>query len=618
MSRFDELRARHERRSRQVGMPVESPRADSGVAPSAAVPPPHGPGRGLHLLILAGFLLAGAFLGWRYWPGNADAGLARAAETYKHAVGLLVIEPKGSTDGSVHPLATAWAVGSNRFASCAHVVEKVLAALGEGGRVYVAINGLQDRRLYVRRAAVHGRYGTVAESGTNDVGFAYDVGLIDVDGAAACWFPVADGGEIARLRPGYRVASLGYPMERLVRGGVDPKSPVAVMQSGIITAVSDFSLAEAGVDANLLIRHNLGSAGGSSGSPLFNPRGEVVGIVNAGNMIMQMTGLDAGGKPVLARAPSAAMVNFAQRIDILEGVAWSSGRDRSSRVAAVDTTDSPLVSDTGALVSMAVGGTNVTYAAPPVDAVPLLDAAAGNREMVKETYTNGVRRLVEIIGPAGDVVRVNSFHDNGRLHVGSPRSAGRRHGVELSYSRAGRLARRTPYESGFRHGSEEVYDIATGHIYCRGIYARGALTEPETFFDGAGALMQGTLHLFYVNFEGTGATTNRFETCPVVDGRRHGRSTSWFESGAVQAVFPYKDGRLDGPCVSYHPSGREFFRGSYLRDTLHGECVWFHDNGQVARRGTWQAGRPLGTHAWYRTDGGLLKSEDHGAVTAVQ
>jgi hypothetical protein len=62
----------------------------------------------------------------------------------------------------------------------------------------------------------------------------------------------------------------------------------------------------------------MGSAGGASGSPIFNSRGEVVAILSAGNIIGQVS-VNAGKINVI-RAPSAAMVNYAQRVDILADI----------------------------------------------------------------------------------------------------------------------------------------------------------------------------------------------------------------------------------------------------------------------------------------------------------
>jgi S1-C subfamily serine protease len=85
------------------------------------------------------------------------------------------------------------------------------------------------------------------------------------------------------------------------------------MQSGIITSTTDYWISKAPYEKSLLLAHNLGATGGASGSPIFNNSGEVVGVLSAGNIIGQID--FRTGKTT--RAPSAVMINFAQRIDLL-------------------------------------------------------------------------------------------------------------------------------------------------------------------------------------------------------------------------------------------------------------------------------------------------------------
>src|SRR5262249_42951687 len=55
------------------------------------------------------------------------------------------------------------------------------------------------------------------------------------------------------------------------------------------------------------IEDSLPSAGGASGSPIFDSHGEVIALLSGGNNISSKEG----------RIPNAAMVNFAQRVDLL-------------------------------------------------------------------------------------------------------------------------------------------------------------------------------------------------------------------------------------------------------------------------------------------------------------
>jgi S1-C subfamily serine protease len=154
---------------------------------------------------------------------------------------------------------------------------------------------------------------------------AYDVGLLYVEERTDNHFHIAPKAELEKLDSGYRVAFLGFPMERMQGGGINIKYPVATMQSGILTSATDYWLSKAEFVNRLLLQHNLGATGGASGSPIFNVRGEVVGVLSAGNIIGQV--VSGQGKVEVARAPSAVMVNFAQRIDCLKDILPEYPRD---------------------------------------------------------------------------------------------------------------------------------------------------------------------------------------------------------------------------------------------------------------------------------------------------
>ena len=75
-----------------------------------------------------------------------------------------------------------------------------------------------------------------------------------------------------------------------------------------------------------LIRHNLPATGGASGSPIFAPNGEVVGILFAGNILLDSYCKEkqkaAKKDPGICRMPNAAMINFAERADLLYPDKW--------------------------------------------------------------------------------------------------------------------------------------------------------------------------------------------------------------------------------------------------------------------------------------------------------
>ncbi len=291
--------------------------------------------------------------------------LTEAAEKNKEAVGLVtvMIEMK---DGSrfVEPVGTAWAFAENKFATNAHVAHglkttaaekiKILVqalltnAAKENGcssldewvkkigqekaqqayqqaiaqiqsmisavKAEIRINSVQNKKYAVTYVQIHKDYGVV------DSSYNPDLAVLTVQGKHDSFLKLAPEKKLHKLKSGTPIAFLGFPMERLggEKGNVNPDYPIASMQSGIIVAVSDFDLKDAGAENNVNIRHNLPSAGGASGSPIFDTDGEVVAALWGGNMIGQVVATASG--TAVTRAPSAAQINYAVRIDLLDGM----------------------------------------------------------------------------------------------------------------------------------------------------------------------------------------------------------------------------------------------------------------------------------------------------------
>jgi hypothetical protein len=251
---------------------------------------------------------------------SADLALADVAKTHQNAVGLVVLVHAKLEGGTQIPMATAWAVGKRVFATNSHVSGPVAEVLKEGGAAYIVINRTTDKKLRITKAVTHPKYGSreINFEGKPHAleGASYDVGLLYVDEDAPKVFKIAPRAELEKLDSGYRIGYLGFPMEGIAGGGVEVRSPVATMQSGIITSNTDFWLAQSAFEKRYLVQHNMGSAGGASGSAIFNVKGEVVALLNAGNIIGQVS--FATGK--VTRAPSGAMINYAQRVDLLRDI----------------------------------------------------------------------------------------------------------------------------------------------------------------------------------------------------------------------------------------------------------------------------------------------------------
>lgn len=304
-------------RSPAAAPPPLPPPAPAPAAAPAAAPRSGGSGAVIGVVVALVVLLLGAGawlfrdkLGFGPAPETA---LADMAKEYSEAVGLVVVSSPQGPEG----FGTAWAIAPGIYATNSHVSQPIAELLKNGGSAYIAVNRRPDLRLKITRAVVHPRYGKVETDfeGKKQPVLSYDVGLLYVQGEAPKVFRPARKPELEKLDSGYRIGFLGFPMEGMAGNNVDVRNPVATMQSGIVTANTDYWLAAAPFERRYSVQHNLGATGGASGSPIFNARGEVVAILNAGNIIGTIS---RDGNVV--RAPSAVMVNYAQRVDLLRDI----------------------------------------------------------------------------------------------------------------------------------------------------------------------------------------------------------------------------------------------------------------------------------------------------------
>lgn len=253
---------------------------------------------------------------WLLDRGNSEAGLARVAREQAGAVALVTVIPSDANQPIA--MATAWAAAPRVYVTNAHVVSGVDTILRGGGSAFLVVNRDGQKRLRIVGTRLHPRYEKegVSFDGKPSAVPGYDVGMLLTEADAPAVLRIAKVRELAKVDSGYRIGYLGFPMEGMAGGGVDVRNPVATMQSGIVTAATDFWLGQAEYDQRLLIQHNLGAAGGASGSPMFNAAGEVVAILSAGNI----SGVLRTSSGDIARVPSGVLVNFAQRVDVLKDI----------------------------------------------------------------------------------------------------------------------------------------------------------------------------------------------------------------------------------------------------------------------------------------------------------
>ncbi|HVE04899.1 MAG TPA: serine protease [Rhizomicrobium sp.] len=297
--------------------------------------------RWTHVLgvVVALVILGGAFAYWKLSGevqpiyANAGAGTDFSSLIAKYQKSVFLVD-EVDAGGNSQTGATAWVValpdGRKAFATNAHVGGLLADARKNHYRLLVRSPEAAHREYEIVDAIIHPAYaafeamlaeadkrasaGMIREVGLSP---AYDVAILipDKQDGLPPALPLASDKSLSTLHAGEPIAFIGYPAENLV--SFDTNAPTPTSQVGIITSVRNFFLTEEGGPAQL-IEHSLPSAGGASGSPIFDQNGEVIALLSGGNNIASKDG----------RIPNAALVNFAQRVDLLRDLVENKAKDQ--------------------------------------------------------------------------------------------------------------------------------------------------------------------------------------------------------------------------------------------------------------------------------------------------
>jgi len=159
-----------------------------------------------------------------------------------------------------------------------------------------------------------------------------DVALLQIDtkGTTMVPFKLADDARLKALRIGTQLGTMGYPGELggAYLSAVDNKkgevlSALATFKDGWVGRITDYERKRADFADSRFIQHSASLSGGTSGSPMFDRDGFVIGLNNSGlDMFVKVTRSDEDS---VERTPSAAEIGNAIRVDVLRELLTKSG-----------------------------------------------------------------------------------------------------------------------------------------------------------------------------------------------------------------------------------------------------------------------------------------------------
>jgi hypothetical protein len=294
-------------------------------------------------LALAASLAAIAFGGYIYWDMQQEAarnaallqGMQNLAERMTEAEEQSVnwAEVQANVRKSVYQVTfqeasggpplhqgTAWVYDGKRLATNAHVAALFTDPTLQGRLLLVPADPLLPT-VPVINVTIHPAYAAYRATvkATRKVGEmpplasigSYDVAFLEVPDGSMLGPALKLAEDETAAAPGVAVAYLGYS-EKCARH-VDQLH----VKSGIISGVSDFLGTENGHE---LIYHTAPGAGGASGSPLFNGKGEVVGVFSGGepSKPVEAVSKDVAAKDERSCSISGAATLYAQNVSLLK------------------------------------------------------------------------------------------------------------------------------------------------------------------------------------------------------------------------------------------------------------------------------------------------------------
>jgi S1-C subfamily serine protease len=138
-----------------------------------------------------------------------------------------------------------------------------------------------------------------------------DVGIVTISGRAAAVLEIASPAELAAAGAGDDVYLIGFP-GRLT----DATNPAATFLSANIGRITNGAGQPAPFADAWLIQHDARTTVGTSGSPIFDGKGKVIGI-NAGSYLEGDDETIAGQKTEVVKA---SPYKFGMRIDLLDAI----------------------------------------------------------------------------------------------------------------------------------------------------------------------------------------------------------------------------------------------------------------------------------------------------------
>jgi antitoxin component YwqK of YwqJK toxin-antitoxin module len=217
-----------------------------------------------------------------------------------------------------------------------------------------------------------------------------------------------------------------------------------------------------------------------------------------------------------------------------------------------------------------------------------------------------------ILLPLLFITSLVSSQELGNMHINAVDELGRKQGEWTVYDGYGGLKYKGTYVDGKPKGKfiyyyptgeiqAEVKNIDLGKVrYVQMFHANGKLMAEGKYVNQT----KDSIWNYYNGSDGSLSLVEYYENAV-----RQGEWKTYYPSGQVMEIIPYKDGRKQGSWIQYFTDGNIKAKGTYKDDKMDGLYVLNHLNGNVEVSGTYQNDQKDGIWVYLNEIGELQKKE---------
>ena len=177
------------------------------------------------------------------------------------------------------------------------------------------------------------------------------------------------------------------------------------------------------------------------------------------------------------------------------------------------------------------------------------------------------------------------YDENGNLNSEGTKIDGDWQGPLTAYHPSGKIKWTCNYLNNEKDGIQNSYH-ENGQVKAVTQYINGELSGDYNF----------------VSYHENGQINNEGE---LLAGKEAGIWNTYFENGKIDRTGEYIQGEREGYWVFNFINGMPSSEGNYIDGNIHGEYKWFHEDGYLEEKGSFKHGVKTGKHKQYYESGAL-------------